>query len=198
MFVIQDIVVSEALLQQQFVCHLDKCKGACCWEGDYGAPLEPEEIDTLHELLPEIKTFLSAESIALIDAEGPTDYFAEPGFRGTRLHDNGSCAFLTFDANGIAKCGIEQAYEAGQIDWKKPVSCHLYPVRVKRIEHMSFEALNYDQWDICSAACTLGHALKVPLYVFVKDALIRKYGEEFWNELDQVARDLDADGRNTI
>lgn len=198
MFVIQDILVSEALLEEQFVCHLDKCKGACCWEGDYGAPLEPDEIDTLHHLLPEIKGFLTAESIALIEQGGPTEFFAEPGFRGTRLHENGACAFLTFDADGVAKCGIEQAYEADAINWKKPVSCHLYPVRIKKIEHMSFEALNYDKWDICSAACTLGSKLKVPLYVFVKDALVRKYGEDFWNELDVVARDLHSGSDMTI
>jgi len=190
MFVIRDILVSEALLEEQFVCHLESCKGACCWEGDYGAPLESDEIDMLHEMLPDIKKFIPEESISLIDREGPTEFFNEPGFRGTRLHENGACAFLTFDDNGIAKCGIEQAHDAGAIKWKKPVSCHLYPVRVKKVERMSFEALNYDKWDICSAACTLGKSLKVPLYIFVKDALIRKYGEAFWNELDEVARDL--------
>ena len=190
MFMIEDILVSESLLKEQFVCHLDKCKGACCWEGDYGAPLEPAEVDTLQKMLPTIRPYLDPNGAAAIDEKGPTQYFAEPGFEGTTLRDDGACAFMTIDEKGIAHCGIEQAWADGAIEWQKPVSCHLYPVRVKKIEHMNFEALNYDRWDICSAACQLGAELQVPIYKFVKPAIIRKYGQQFWDELDAVAQDL--------
>ena len=176
------------------MCNLDKCKGACCWEGDYGAPLDPDEVELLNDILEDIIPYLDQEGVETIRAKGPTQYFAEPKFDGTTLRSNGACAFLTFGEDGVAQCGIEKAWADGAIDWKKPVSCHLYPVRASKVEHMNFEALNYDVWDICSEACSLGKALKVPLYVFVKDAIIRKYGEDFWNELDDVARDLQNSG----
>ena len=190
MFIIQEILVSEALIKEDFVCNLNKCKGACCWEGDYGAPLEAEEVETLSQMLPLIRPYLTTEGRKGISEQGPLQYYAEPGFYGTTLLENGACAFMTLDEAGTAQCGIERAHTAGAIDWKKPVSCHLYPVRVKKIEHMNFEALNYDRWDICTAACQLGEKLQVPIYQFVKDALIRKYGEAFWQELDEVASDL--------
>ncbi len=190
MLLIRDILVSDALIEDHFVCNLEQCKGACCWLGDYGAPLESDEIAKLNDLLPYIKPYLEEEGIARIEEVGVTQYFAKPKINGTALRHNGACVFLHIGENGIAKCGIEKAWEDGVIDWRKPMSCHLYPVRVRRVPEMNFEALNYDEWSICKDACSLGKSLKVPLYVFVRAAIERRYGVDFWTELDEVARDL--------
>ncbi|MBK8567734.1 MAG: DUF3109 family protein [Saprospiraceae bacterium] len=187
MVIVQDILVSEEVLTEQFLCNLNACKGACCWEGDFGAPLEAEELETLSQIYEDIKPFLRPAGIEAIERQGAHVYF--PGLKGpgTPLLEDGACAYLTFEDNGIAKCGIEKAYEAGATHFKKPISCHLYPVRVSYNPHVDFEALNYDVWDICSAACTAGKAAKLPVYQFVKDAIIRKYGEAFYEEMDAAA-----------
>lgn len=190
MLIIQGILVSDEIVEEAFVCNLDACKGACCWEGDYGAPLEESELAILKEISPKIESFLSEAGKSVIAESGPVVYYEEAGFWGTALVEGGACAFLTFDEKGIAHCGIEQAWQAGVIDFRKPISCHLYPVRVKKNPHADFEALNYDRWDICSAACVLGKQLKVPVYRFVREALIRKYGAAFYEELDQSAEYL--------
>ena len=189
---IRDVLISDALLKQHFVCNLGKCKGACCWQGDYGAPLGEAEVATLEAILPDIKSYLTHEGLAKIESDGFHKYFPEKDFEGTNLLDNGACVFMTTDETGTAKCGIESAWRDGVIDFQKPISCHLYPVRISKIEHVDFDAANYDQWDICSPACSLGDELKMPLYRFVKDALVRKYGEDFYNELEAVASDLDT------
>ena len=111
---------------------------------------------------------------------------------GTSLLDDGACVFMTRTTSGIAQCGIEQAWADGKISFRKPISCHLYPIRVNRIPEIAFEALNYDEWEICSAACSLGKELKVPLYAFAREAIIRKYGTDFYNELADIARDWPA------
>jgi hypothetical protein len=189
---IQDVLVSEELVKKQFVCNLDACKGACCWEGDYGAPLEEEELKTLENIYPLIRPFLTQEGIQVLEEQGRYTYIEDTKAYGTPLIDNGACAYMTRDEKGRAKCGIEAAHEAGAIEYKKPISCHLYPVRVKSVPEVEFEALNYDRWDICSAACTLGASLQVPVYQFVKDALIRKYGEDWYQELEAAAQHLEA------
>jgi hypothetical protein len=185
--IVQDILVSEEVLTEQFLCNLNACKGACCWEGDFGAPLEAEELETLSQIYEDIKPFLRPAGIEAIERQGAHVYFPSLKGPGTPLLEDGACAYLTFEDNGIAKCGIEKAYEAGATHFKKPISCHLYPVRVSYNPHVDFEALNYDVWDICSAACTAGKAAKLPVYQFVKDAIIRKYGEAFYEEMDAAA-----------
>ncbi|MDX1477883.1 MAG: DUF3109 family protein [Saprospiraceae bacterium] len=190
MLLIGDIMVSEALVEDEFVCHLEKCQGACCWKGDYGAPLEPAEMVLLEQLAPQLRSWLEPSSQQFLDSQGPFTYYAEQKKYGTTLRDDGACVFMRRNENGIAECAIERAHEAGEITFRKPISCHLYPVRVTRIEAVRFEALNYDQWSICAPACAHGEALQVPLYRFVREALIRRYGEAFYNELDAVARDL--------
>lgn len=189
MLIVGDILVSDALIEEQFVCNLQSCKGACCWEGDFGAPLEVDELATLEEIYPKIKPFLDPAGIAVIEAIGLYEYIKQEETHATPLLENGACAYLTYDDLGIAKCGIEKAWEAGVTEFKKPISCHLYPVRVKNDPRIGFQALNYDQWDICSAACALGKELQVPVYQFVKDALVRKYGQDFFDELDAAAKD---------
>lgn len=187
MIIVQDKLVSDDLVEQQFVCNLAACKGACCWEGDYGAPLDAAELAVLDAIYDRVKPFLSPAGIDVIEREGKYLRFEQTDEWVTPLINNGPCAYMTYDALGIAKCGIEQAWKAGVVDFQKPVSCHLYPVRVEKNEELGFEALNYHEWDICSAACSMGKKEKVPVFRFVKDALIRKYGEAFYEELEGAA-----------
>jgi hypothetical protein len=184
MILIDNKIISDDVVEKQFVCNLDACKGACCWEGDSGAPLEKAELAILEEIYPKVKPFLTQKGIEVIEQEGVYTYYKREEEYGTPLIDNAACAYLTYDG-GIAKCGIEKAQEAGVIDYKKPISCHLYPIRITSNE--TFDAVNYDKWDICTAACSLGEKLEMPVYQFLKGALIRKYGEEFYEALDAAA-----------
>ncbi|MCP4438222.1 MAG: DUF3109 family protein [Aureispira sp.] len=188
MIIIDNKVVNIELVEEQFVCNLDACKGCCCWEGDFGAPLDQDELDILKEIYPKVKPYLTQKGIDAIEMQGTSVYTPQEKEFSTPLVDNSACAYLNYDEKGIAKCGIEKAYEDGVIDYKKPISCHLYPIRTKQMPNPSFEALNYDRWDICSDACTFGKELKVPVYKFLKDALIRKYGEGFYEQLDATAQ----------
>lgn len=180
MFQIGDTLISEEILSEEFVCNLSKCKGICCVEGDSGAPLNKEELNILDDIYEDIKPYLRKEGIEAIERKGKYEKDID-GEWVTPLVDNRECAYLVYEENGISKCGIEKAYEDGTIDFKKPISCHLYPIRLK--EYRKFTAVNYDVWDICSDACTLGKELKVNVAHFLKDALIRKFGQEWYNEL---------------
>jgi hypothetical protein len=184
MFQIGKTIVSEDIIQKDFVCNISACKGACCVDGDAGAPLDIAETEILKEIYPRIKPFLSPEGIEVIARQG-TSITSEDGDLETPLVNGGNCAYVTFDKKGIALCGIEQANTAGVISWKKPVSCELYPVRVQ--DYSEFSAVNYHHWHICDDACSLGRELQVPIYKFVKDALIRKFGEDWYMELEKVA-----------
>ena len=173
-------IISDDLREQMFHCDIEKCKGACCVEGDLGAPLQQDELVVLEEVLGEVKPYLSEEGLKAIEEQGPYVLDHEGDF-STPTIGGKECAYSIYDDNGILKCGIEQAHFDGKIDFRKPISCHLYPVRITKYE--DFDALNYDRWSICSDACTLGKELKMPVYKFVKDALIRKYGEEWYKGL---------------
>ena len=186
MFLIQEILVSDEIVQEEFACNLDACKGACCWEGDFGAPLETEELFVLEKIYESIKPFLSKKGIERIQEEGLYTYYKAPKEYGTSLMGDGACVFMTRDHLGIARCGIEQAYRAGVTDFIKPVSCHLYPIRVTENRKTGFVGLNYDRWNICSAACTKGKKEKIPVFVFVKQGIIRKFGEDFYQELEKM------------
>lgn len=185
MIVIDHTIISEDLIDKQFVCNLSKCKGACCVEGDSGAPLEQEETVTLENIYEQVKPYMDKEGIDTIEKFGKWMVDTDGDFVTPLIGGKGRCAYSFFDKNGIAKCAIEQAHADGKIDYKKPVSCHLYPVRVKK--YKDYEAVNYDKWDICSPACTLGKELNVPIYRFVKEALIRKYGEGWYKQLEGAA-----------
>ena len=187
MFQIGKTIVSEDIIQKDFVCNLAACKGACCIDGDAGAPLDIEETKILQDIYPKVKPFLRKEGIAAIEAQG-TFITTEDGELETPLINGADCAYVTFDNKGTALCGIEEAYNQGEIDWKKPVSCHLYPVRVQ--DYSEFAAVNYHHWHICDDACTLGKELQVPVYKFVKQALIRKFGEDWFEELEKVADNM--------
>lgn len=195
MFQLGKTIVSEDLLEKDFVCNLAACKGACCIDGDAGAPLELQETKIMQDIYPKIKPFLRQEGIDAIEAQG-TFITTEDGEFETPLIDGADCAYVIFDKKGTALCAFEEAYNQGETDWKKPVSCHLYPVRVK--EYSEFSALNYHKWEICDAACTLGKELQVPVYKFVKQALIRKFGEDWYMELEKVAENQKSQGKRTI
>lgn len=187
MFQIGKTIVSEDIIQKDFVCNLAACKGACCIDGDAGAPLDLGETKILQDIYPKVKPFLRKEGIAAIEAQG-TFITTEDGELETPLINGADCAYVTFDNRGTALCGIEEAYNQGEIDWKKPVSCHLYPVRVQ--DYSEFAAVNYHHWHICDDACTLGKELQVPVYKFVKQALVRKFGEDWYMELEKVAENF--------
>ena len=192
MFELGKTVVSEEILENHFVCDLNACKGACCVDGSAGAPLEEKETGILQDLFPEIKPFLRAEGIKAIEEQG--SYIkGKDGEWETPLVDDQECAYVVFSDSGTAFCGIENAYKAGAVKWKKPISCHLYPVRIR--EYTQLTAVNYHQWEICDPACGLGAQLKIPIYKFVKEALIRKFGEAWYKELEKTAEKL-SNSRN--
>lgn len=180
-------IVSEDIIEKDFVCNLSACKGECCIDGDAGAPLEKEELQILKDIYPTVKPFLRKEGIKAIEELG-TYTTNDEGEHETPLINGEDCAYVIFDDKKTALCGIEEAYNKGLIDWKKPVSCHLYPIRVQ--QYSEFAAVNYNSWSICDDACALGAELKVPTYKFVKEALIRKFGEDWYNELEKVAENL--------
>lgn len=187
MFQLGKTIVSEDIIENDFVCNLTACKGACCIDGDAGAPLEKEEAEILEKIYPKVKPYLRKEGIKAIEEQG-TFVTTDDGELETPLIDGADCAYVIFDENKTALCAIEEAYNQGDVDWKKPVSCHLYPVRVK--DYSEFSAVNYHQWHICDDACALGKELQVPIYKFVKEALIRKFGADWYAELEKVAEGL--------
>ena len=190
MIQIDDKLISEDLFSEEFVCNLAKCKGICCVEGDAGAPLDEDETKILDEIYPKIKPYLRPEGIQAIEEQGTYTLDFE-GDLVTPLVNNAECAYVIFDEKGYTKCAIEKAYEDGVIDWQKPISCHLYPIRIT--EYSNFSAINYHEWDICSDACTLGKELGVKVYQFLKKPLIRKYGEEFYQTLSEAAEEWEKE-----
>ncbi|WP_411765954.1 DUF3109 family protein [Winogradskyella sp. A3E31] len=186
MFQLGKTIISEDIIDKDFVCNLSACKGACCIHGDAGAPLDKEEAEILEDIYPKVKPLLREEGVAAIEEQGTSITTAFGDFE-TPLIDGADCAYVIFDDKKTALCGIEEAYNKGFIDFKKPVSCHLYPIRVK--DYSEFSAVNYEKWEICDDACTLGKELQVPVYKFVKDALIRKFGEDWFSELEKVAQE---------
>ncbi len=182
MIVIEDVILSDDLAEQFFVCNIEKCKGACCVEGDLGAPLEEKEKLQLKAVYEKVKPYMSEDGIAEVEKQG-IFVLDEEGDYSTPTVKGKECAYAVYDEKGILKCAIEQAYLDGKTNFRKPISCHLYPIRVTKYEQ--YDALNYDRWEICSPACGHGKALGVPVYKFLKEALIRKYGESWYKALEE-------------
>ena len=180
MILVENAVISDDIKEQLFVCDLTKCKGACCVEGDLGAPLEEEELEKINEVLEEVKPFMSKAGVEAIEKNGAYLLDEDNEYSTTTVRGK-ECAFAIYDEKGILKCAIEQAWLQGKTKWRKPISCHLYPIRITKYDH--YDALNYHRWHICSPACHHGKALGVPLYKFLKEALIRKYGEVWYRQL---------------
>lgn len=188
MIAIDNVLLSDEIVEEQFVCDLAKCKGGCCVDGDAGAPLEKIELKEINKAYPEVAPYLTSEGLQTIESEGKYIYDREFGWV-TPIISNGMCAYGMIDKKGIVKCGIEQAYNDGKIDWKKPISCHLFPIRIKKTGKT--ELVNYEpREDLCQPACVLGKALRVPVYQFLKEPLIRKYGEDFFEALSATANHL--------
>jgi len=189
LIVIDNILVSDELVEKQFVCDLEKCKGGCCEEGDAGAPLDDTEREIIVNLYEKIKPYLTEASILEIEKKGKYVHHKEFGWVTPTLdNDREICVYGTRDAKGVIKCAFEQAYYDGVISWKKPVSCHLYPVIAKKGKYGDYDRVNYEPREkLCSPACGLGKKLQVPAYEFLKEALVRKYGKSFYDVLDKVA-----------
>ena len=183
MIEIDDKIISDKLFEKKFVCDLQSCKGACCVEGDSGAPLTSKELINIGDNLSAIKEEMSLSGHAAIEND---DFFYvdDDGEEVTSLVNNKECVFVFHDQNNIAKCAIESAYRKNKIDFNKPISCHLYPIRVKKYE--SFNSINIHNWHICKPACDCGSQLNVPVFKFLKEAIIRSWDEEFYHQLEDV------------
>lgn len=180
-------LISEDLFEKRFVCDLNACKGACCVQGESGAPLEPDESMQLKKLWPKIKPFIPKKGQQAVAEQG-TSVIDSDGDLVTPLVDGDKeCAYTVFDEKGIALCGVEMAWKAGAIPFRKPISCHLYPIRVEKMKF--HDGLNYHKWPICKPACTCGAKLDVPVFRFLKDSLIRRYGETWYTELEEIHRE---------
>jgi Protein of unknown function (DUF3109) len=188
--VIDNILISEDVVDKQFVCDLNKCKGGCCEEGDAGAPLEDGEIQIIEGVFEKVKPYLTKEGLAEIDKKGLKEYDRDFGWVTPTIgNSQGICVFAFRDEKQIIKCAFEQAYNDGIIEWKKPISCHLYPITTKKGLNEDYERVNYEPREkLCSPGCAFGEKLKVPVYQFLKEPLIRKYGEDFYNALDTIAK----------
>ena len=186
MIAIDNVLLSDEVIEENFVCDLDKCKGGCCVDGDCGAPLTAEEAVMIADLFPIIKPHLEPAYLPEIEKQGTHTIDDEHGLV-TPTVNGGICVYGYTDDWGIVKCGIEKAWKEGHIAFRKPISCHLYPIRISANEN--YDMINYEpRQQLCKPACKNGNKLKVPVYRFLKDALIRKYGEEFYDTLDAVAK----------
>ncbi|MBS1628116.1 MAG: DUF3109 family protein [Bacteroidetes bacterium] len=191
MISIDNTLISTEVIEEQFVCDLNKCKGACCEDGDAGAPLTTEELDLVLKYYETVKPYMTEEGIKEIEKQGKYIYDKEFAWV-TPTINNGICAYGYKDKNGVILCAFEQAYNEGKTKWKKPISCHLFPIKISKSKQTKdLEFINYEpREDLCKAACSLGKKLKIPAYVFLKEALIRKYGEAFYETLDATAKHI--------
>ena len=187
MLQIDDTLISFDLFDQYFTCALDVCRGICCVEGDEGAPLEKEEIEIIEKLLPTFWDKLSENAKEVIKNQGVSyiDRFGEPV---TSLVNNADCVFACYDENNICECAIEKTYREGKISFPKPISCHLYPIRLQKINTTT--ALNYHKWEVCKCARTLGSKNQMPVYQFLKEPLIRRFGKEWYEKLEIAAEEV--------
>ena len=191
MIAIDNVLLSDEVVEEQFVCDLNKCKGGCCVDGDCGAPLTKDETKILKRIYPAVKEYLTPSNVAEIERQGVFTTDSQYGYV-TPTVGGGICVYGITDELGIVKCGIEKAWKEGKVDFRKPISCHLYPIRIT--EFPGYEAVNYEpRPTLCKPACKLGKQLKVPVYVFLKDSLIRKYGADFYGTLEAVANKMKKD-----
>lgn len=184
---IQDTIVSFDVITKEFCCDLKKCKGACCIEGDAGAPVTTDEIAEIEQLLPVIRQDLSEQALKVIDAQGVA-YPDPEGELVTSIVNGKDCVFTVYGDDGCCYCAIEKAWREGKCSFMKPVSCHLYPIRVKRLGQ--FWGLNYDRWDVCQAAVIKGHREGIPVYKYLKEPLIRRFGQAWYDELELTVSEL--------
>ena len=186
MFLIQNTLVSLDVLEKEFCCDLDKCRGCCCIEGDAGAPISDEEVKEVEQVLPLLLPEMTKEAREVVEKQG-VSYLDQSGERVTSIVNNKDCVFARTDHNGWCYCLIEKAYNAGKIVFKKPISCHLYPIRLTHVGELT--GVEYHRWDICHCARQLGKKLHTPLYQFLREPLVRRFGEEWYAELELTANE---------
>jgi hypothetical protein len=194
MILLEDKIISEEIFSTDFICHLEKCKGACCIEGDSGAPLDSDEVLKIQEMLEQILPYMEPLQKELLQKTGFHEN-DEDGDIVTTCLPSGECVFTKRNEQGILECGIENAFLSGKSNFRKPISCHLYPIRLSKVGN--YTAINYHKWDICNAACQLGQENQMPLFRFLKDALIRAFGSDFYQSLEEVYEEWHS-ARETI
>lgn len=188
MIQIGEALVSFDIFDQKFCCDLSQCKGECCIEGDSGAPLEKEEQTKIEANYENVKAYMKPEGIKSVEEQGFSTIDRD-GDLVTPLINGCECAY-TIDENGSCWCAIEKAWVEGKSTFRKPISCHLYPIRITR--YGEYETLNYNKWNICQCARIKGNKEGVPLYRFLKDALIVRYGEEWYQQLEYAAHEIET------
>ena len=185
MLIVGNVLVSEELIDKCFCCDIEQCRGLCCVEGDMGAPVAPAEVAELEEYYPDFQKYMTEEGVAVVEDGGTFVFNGEDSFETPLMASNDACVFAYFE-NGIAKCAIEKCFLNREIPFRKPISCYLYPIRVSRVG--DYEALNYDHWSVCRTAVENGNRLKIPVYRFLREPLIAKYGKDWYAELEEMVR----------
>lgn len=189
---VDGVLLATDILTEKFCCDLDACGGACCVEGDAGAPLLPEEADELRRVLPEVRDRLSDEARRILDSQGVA-YYDRDGDLVTSIVNGKDCVFTCYGADGCCYCATEKVYREGRTAWCKPISCYLYPIREKRLSNGTV-ALNYHRWSVCSAAVRKGRELHLPLYRFLEAPLVRRFGQTWYDHLCQTVEELRKQG----
>lgn len=190
MIMIENTLIADDIFEKKFVCDLNSCKGQCCISGDSGAPLDKEETEILENIYEQVKPYIPAVGIEAIEKQGKWVIDSDGDYVTPLIASNERCAYVFFDETKTAQCAIEKAYLEGKIKYQKPISCHLYPIRITRTPE--YDLLNYHVWNICKDACRLGEKLQVPVFKFLKEPLIRKYGKEYYQYLEdynQIRKD---------
>ena len=190
MISIDKTILSDELFEEKFVCDLNACKGECCISGESGAPLDMDELVILDQVLDQVKPYLNKKGLKAIEKHGPYVLDSDGDYTTTLVGKEKECAFVVFDEQKIAKCAIEMAHKDGVIDWQKPISCHLYPIRVT--PQKTYDALNYHRWNICKDACACGLKLNVPVYKFLQTPLTRKYGKAWYKKVEKAYSEYNA------
>ena len=185
MLIVENCIISENIADRPFCCDLSQCKGQCCVEGDAGAPLDQDEVPVLERIYPQVEPYMTEAGRRAVARQGVAvdDHAGEPC---TPLVENRECAYVVWD-DGCALCAIEKAFRDGKIDYVKPLSCHLYPIRVDN--YGQFISLNYHEWDVCKSAVCKGKEARVPLYIYLKEPLIRRFGPQWYDQLCQQVRE---------
>lgn len=186
MFLIQNTLVSLDVIEKEFCCDLNKCCGCCCIEGDAGAPISYDEVKEVEQILPQLLPDMTKEAREIVAKQG-ISYLDPSGERVTSIVNDKDCVFARTDHNGWCYCLIEKAYNAGKINFKKPISCHLYPIRLTKVG--DYIGVEYHRWDICHCARQLGKKLHTPLYQFLREPLIRRFGHAWFDELELTANE---------
>ncbi len=190
MIEIGDTIIGDEVLENRFVCDILACKGACCVEGDGGAPVEDDEVDKIEEVYEKVKPYMTEKGIQSVEEQGNVVVGWDNTLE-TPLIDGKECVYTYFEEDGTAKCAIEKAYLNKEISFRKPISCALYPIRLQK--HKTFTSVNYHHWQICKPACECGSKLNVKTYQFLKGPLIQKFGEEWFSTLEEIDQEFFSD-----